>query len=264
MTRPSGANPTQPALIAVDRATRSRVGKLWISDLTVACASEVEGARGMPVNMRYVNCSRWAELAAAGAPTPIALARDQRHSSKAARSSLNMRFPMSDTSRIRGRAQLSRYGVSMVTYGSSIHSWASARCLKHVKRHQNSHLTLPQPSAQSLSKLPANMKKLLASVVTLVACGLSSTATPQGSVTPNSKVKLPIEVKKLLERVALCDHLAGEYDSPGSTRTIEVSQSVELNRCDLVDQELKNVRLKYANSKAVLQELAKVESARAE
>jgi hypothetical protein len=108
------------------------------------------------------------------------------------------------------------------------------------------------------------MKKAISSIIALIVHTLSSAAAPQTPSTSNSAVKLPSEVRKLLERVALCDHLAGEYDAVNSPRTIEVSESVELNRCAFVDQELKNMKRKYANSKAVLEEIAKAESERPE
>ncbi|MEK8035065.1 hypothetical protein AACH06_29970 [Ideonella sp. DXS29W] len=108
------------------------------------------------------------------------------------------------------------------------------------------------------------MQKSLASSLAILACSLSLSVAAQPPAASGSAVKLPTEVRKLLERVALCDHLAGEYDAVNSPRTIEVSRSVELNRCDFVDQELQNMKKKYANSAAVLQEISRAESERSE
>lgn len=108
------------------------------------------------------------------------------------------------------------------------------------------------------------MKKFLASVVTLAACGLPLMAEAQGSSVQNSKVTLPSEVKELIERIALCEHLGGEYDAPGSPRTLEVAEAVEVNRCSSVDQELKNMKHKYADNRAVARALAKARSERPE
>lgn len=98
--------------------------------------------------------------------------------------------------------------------------------------------------------------------LSLVIQGVSSAATAQAPAPSNGAAQLPAEVKKLLERAALCDHLAGEYDAPNSPRTAEVSQAAEANRCAFVEQELKSMKRKYANSNAVMQEIAKVEAGR--
>lgn len=71
---------------------------------------------------------------------------------------------------------------------------------------------------------------------------------------------LPSDVRRLLDRASLCDHLAGEYDGVGSVRNAEVSEAVRKNRCDFVAQELARIKRKYASHSAVVQKISERES----
>ncbi|MFO1338750.1 MAG: hypothetical protein U1F53_11040 [Burkholderiaceae bacterium] len=106
------------------------------------------------------------------------------------------------------------------------------------------------------------MKTLLACATLLAACGLPCAAAPAAPGTPGGDAPLPADVKALLNRVVLCDHLAGEYDAPGSQRTIEVSESVEREGCAFIEQDLKNMKRRYARHPAALRALAEAESKR--
>lgn len=106
------------------------------------------------------------------------------------------------------------------------------------------------------------MLKPQVSCLAVIVCSLAVAATAQTAPSSARTNELPADVRKLLERIALCNHLGGEYGAVGSPRNTEVSQAVELNRCDSLDQDAKKMKRKYAHRPAVLQALAQAESPR--
>lgn len=99
----------------------------------------------------------------------------------------------------------------------------------------------------------------------MVAC---STAGPQkisesdDEVNPASQKNEPVEslptglpddVNRLIERLQLCNHFAGEINGDGSERDKEVSATMSELKCDRIEADTASIRQKYAQDPVVLQ-----------
>ena len=85
-----------------------------------------------------------------------------------------------------------------------------------------------------------------------VACGCAAPATQatraadEGFLTSRFP-DLPRDAAKVVERVAACNHFAGEHTGGNSAvRDKEVAEAVSRLRCDVIDRDAEALRKKYA------------------
>jgi hypothetical protein len=81
-----------------------------------------------------------------------------------------------------------------------------------------------------------------------------STSQADELMVPGS-ANLPVDARKVVERLAGCSHFAGEFNGDGSERDKEVAAATARLRCETIEQDASAIRTRYSGNRAVLEAL---------
>ena len=102
----------------------------------------------------------------------------------------------------------------------------------------------------------ATWMKALSAIVILL-CASSALATQPAADPANADLMvrgfpgLPPEARQVVERLAACAHLAGEFNGNRSERDKDVADAMAGLHCDTIEQDVSAIRRKYADDPSV-------------
>jgi hypothetical protein len=71
---------------------------------------------------------------------------------------------------------------------------------------------------------------------------------------------IPADARRVAERLASCNHFAGEFNGDGGERDKEVNAALKELSCDTIERDVAAIRRKYAADPTVEEALRKAEA----
>ncbi|MEO7251794.1 MAG: hypothetical protein ABIW30_04210 [Arenimonas sp.] len=66
---------------------------------------------------------------------------------------------------------------------------------------------------------------------------------------------LPMDAREVVQKLAACNHFAGEFGGDRSTRDREVAAAMVQLRCETIDEDVRHVLGKYPGNKELVRAL---------
>lgn len=101
-------------------------------------------------------------------------------------------------------------------------------------------------------------------VLTLLLCAAANSAEPPASKESDNPLvsgfpNIPADARRVAERLAACNHFAGEINGDGGERDKEVGGTMKELSCDTIERDVAAIRRKYAADPTVEEALKKAE-----
>lgn len=102
------------------------------------------------------------------------------------------------------------------------------------------------------------MLRILALTLVLAVggCAAPRSIEPNESLLQTGFPGLPADAAQVAERLAGCNHFAGETGDNPPEREMEISRAVQKLRCDRIEQDVASIRIKYSGNVKVQEALA--------
>lgn len=101
------------------------------------------------------------------------------------------------------------------------------------------------------------MKLVSAICFALFIPGCATARHPPAPATGEAAVQavtlmLPVDAQRVVEKLAACNHFAGEFSGDRSTRDREVSAAITQLRCETIEEDVRLILLKYPGNGALV------------
>ena len=101
--------------------------------------------------------------------------------------------------------------------------------------------------------------------IALLISASANGAEPPSTAPPDNPLvtgfpNIPADARRVAERLANCNHFAGEFSGDGSARDKEVNGTMKELGCDTIERDVAAIRRKYAADPTVEEALKKAEA----